>query len=64
MLARHLDGLMMLLVGVWIACVGFGWLPLASEGKPPFVATFKRHARWMGPLLVLIAVTLMLAGQA
>ena len=64
MLARHFDGIAMLLVGIWIACVGFGWLPLPTEGKPPFVALFKRNARWMGPMLVLIASALMFAGQA
>jgi hypothetical protein len=63
-LTRHVDGLVMLAVGLWALCVGFGWLPLGKQDAPPQVVAFKRHARWMGPLLVLIASALMLAGQA
>jgi hypothetical protein len=64
MLARHVDGLLMLAVALWTSSVGFGWLPLDPQGKSPSVAKFKRHAPWMGPLLAFITILLMLAGQA
>ncbi|NEJ69291.1 hypothetical protein GR197_01855 [Rhizobium phaseoli] len=51
----YIDEIIMFCAGLWMALVGFGYLPLPGySAKPPLVLHFK----WMGPLLLVIAIVL------
>jgi hypothetical protein len=55
MIAAYIDEIIMFCAGLWMALVGFGYLPLPGySAKPPLVRYFK----WMGPLLLVIAIVL------
>ncbi|CUX41897.1 hypothetical protein [Agrobacterium deltaense] len=56
MIAAYIDELIMFCAGLWMTCVGFGYLPLSKNmvSQPPVV----RHFRWMGSLLIVIAAVL------
>ncbi len=43
-------------LSLWMASVGFGYLPFPGNpaNRPPVV----RHFKWMGPLLLAIAIVL------
>lgn len=60
MIATYIDEFMMFSAGLWMTCVGFGYLPLSinTAAEPPVV----RHFRSMGPLLLVIAAVLAVAG--
>lgn len=64
MLAKHIDSLVMLAVGLWTTAAGFRIVALDGEGRSAYIRWFKRNARWMGPALVVIALVLLVAGQA
>lgn len=59
MIAAYIDEFIMFCAGLWMTCVGFGYLPLSKNraSQPPVV----RHFRWMGPLLIVIAAVLAVA---
>jgi hypothetical protein len=63
-IARHIDSLTMLGVGLWTTAVGFRVVALDPEDRSAYVRWFKRNARWMGPALVVIALVLLVTGQA
>jgi hypothetical protein len=69
MIADYFDEFIMLCVGLWTAGVGFGFLPFPgrTEAKPGQQAWWVHvvpHFRWMGPLLMAIAVVLAVASPA
>jgi hypothetical protein len=55
-IATYIDEFIMLCAGLWMTFVGFGYLSLSRNlaRKSPVV----RHFKWMGPLLLLIAIIL------
>ncbi len=55
MIAAYIDEFIMFCAGLWMTAVGFGHLPLSKNPTQPPVV---RHFRWMGPLLLAIAVIL------
>ncbi len=63
MIAAYIDEFIMFCAGVWMTAVGFGYLPLSgnSAGQPPWVTTVAGHFKWMGPLLLAIAIALAVA---
>ena len=62
-IAQHIDGLIMLAVGVWATGVGYGKFAFKVNRNPRMGALFVRHSRWAGPLEMLIALTLIIAGH-
>ncbi|MEI5681836.1 hypothetical protein G6N74_25945 [Mesorhizobium sp. CGMCC 1.15528] len=60
MIANYIDQIIMFCAGIWITAVGFGYLPLPGNAttQPPWVSTIAGHFKWMGPLLLAIAVVL------
>ncbi len=59
MIATYIDEFIMFCAGLWMTFVGFGYLSLSRNParKLPVV----RHFRWMGPLLLVIAMILAVA---
>jgi hypothetical protein len=59
-MARYVDQLIMLLVGVYASGVGFGWFPSPAKGPKAadWNTRFGRYFKIIGPLLVLIALAL------
>ena len=49
----------MFFVGLWMTLVGFGYLSLSRNPahRPPVA----RHFKWMGPMLLMIALILAIA---
>lgn len=56
MIAAYIDEIIMFFAGLWMTLVGFGYLRLSKNpmSQPPVV----RHFKWMGPLLLVIALVL------
>ncbi|KJF67674.1 hypothetical protein [Rhizobium nepotum] len=56
MIAAYIDEIIMFFAGLWMTLVGFGYLRLSKNqaNQPPVV----RHFKWMGPLLLVIALVL------
>lgn len=63
MIAAYIDEFIMFCVGLWMTAVGFGYLPLSGNpaSQPPWVLTVAGHFKWMGPLLLAIAIALAVA---
>ncbi|WP_448116861.1 hypothetical protein [Mesorhizobium amorphae] len=64
MIADYIDQFIMFCAGLWMSCVGFGLLAFpiqANSGRPGWLEHLVRHFRWMGPLLVVIAIVLAVA---
>jgi hypothetical protein len=67
MVAAYIDEFIMICVGIWMSGVGYGFLQMPSQpqaGPQPWWAQIPRHFKWMGPLLVVIAVVLAVAEPA
>lgn len=60
MIADNIDQIIMFCAGVWMTAVGFGYLHLPGNATthPTWVTTVARHFKWMGPLLMAIAIVL------
>ncbi len=60
MIAEYIDEIIMLAVGAWMTLLGFGIIAAPTGNKPaqPWLQTMIVHFRWMGPLLVVIALAL------
>lgn len=54
-IATYIDEFIMLCAGLWMTFVGFGYLSLS---RSPAHKSPVRHFKWMGPLLLLIAIIL------
>ncbi|MDF2621306.1 MAG: hypothetical protein K0S00_3965 [Xanthobacteraceae bacterium] len=63
MIAAYIDELIMAFAGLWMTSVGFGYLPLpgGAASQPGWVTTVAGHFKWMGPLLLVIAIALAIA---
>jgi len=60
MLAAYIDEIIMFCAGLWMTAVGLGFLPLPGDvtKQPDWLLTIVGHFKWMGPLLLVIAVAL------
>jgi hypothetical protein len=59
MIGTYIDEFIMFCAGLWMTCVGFGYLSFSRNQahKLPLV----RHFMWMGPLLLVITIVLAVA---
>jgi hypothetical protein len=67
-IAAYIDEFIMVCVGVWMSGVGFGFLQSPFQPPPvgpqPWWMTLVSHFKWMGPLLIAIAIVLAVAEPA
>lgn len=56
---QYIDQIIMFAAGIWMSAVGFGHFSFSSDQE--WFNRLVRHFKWMGPLLVLIAVALAFA---
>ena len=64
MIADYIDQFIMFCAGLWMSAVGFGLLAFpiqANPGQPTWLEHLVKHFKWMGPLLVVIAIVLAVA---
>jgi hypothetical protein len=63
MIAAYIDEFIMFCAGLWMTAVGLGYLPLPGNASslPPWVRVIIGHFKWMGPLLLVIALVLAVA---
>ena len=67
MIAAYIDEFIMLCAGLWMTAVGFGYLPspTSTQGNQnAWLASLVAHFKWMGPLLIAIAIILAIASAA
>ena len=67
MIANYIDEFIMFCVGLWMTGVGFGLLQSpfrAQPGQQPWWLQVAKHFKWMGPLLILIAIVLAFAAPS
>jgi hypothetical protein len=66
-IADYIDEFIMFCVGLWMTGVGFGLLQSpfqAQPGQQPWWLQVAKHFKWMGPLLILIAIVLAFAAPS
>jgi hypothetical protein len=66
-IANYIDEFIMFCVGLWMTGVGFGLLQSpfhAQPGQQPWWLQVAKHFKWMGPLLILIAIVLAFAAPS
>jgi hypothetical protein len=65
MLAAYIDEIIMFCAGLWMTAVGLGFLSLPGNAamQPDWVPKVVAHFKWMGPLLLVIAVVLAIASK-
>ncbi|MGK6316311.1 hypothetical protein [Neorhizobium sp. DT-125] len=56
----YIDQMIMFCAGLWMAAVGFGYVRFNTT-QVPWLAKLTGHFRWMGPLLIVIAIILVFA---
>ncbi|AJD46339.1 hypothetical protein C9413_17425 [Rhizobium sp. SEMIA 4085] len=56
MIAAYIDEFIMFCAGLWMTAVGFEYLPLSKNPRNRLPVV--RHFKWMGPLLLAIAIIL------
>lgn len=63
MIAAYVDEIIMFCAGLWMTVVGLGFLPLPGDAarQPDWVPRVVSHFKWMGPLLLVIAIVLAVA---
>lgn len=65
MVAAYIDEIIMAVVAVWMTGVGFGWFASPFHPRPGqqqgWWTNIDKHFRWMGPLLLAIAIVLAFA---
>lgn len=59
MVADYIDEFIMFCAGLWMTSVGFGYVTLSRN--PANQVPLARHFKWMGPLLLVIAIVLAFA---
>lgn len=67
MIGDYIDEFIMFCVGLWMTGVGFKFLQLPTRtqaGQQAWWAHILNHFRWMGPLLLIIAVVLAVAAPS
>lgn len=55
----YIDQVIMFCAGLWMTAAGFGYVQ--TNTRIPWVTKLTGHFRWMGPLLIVIAVILVFA---
>jgi len=63
-IAAYIDEFIMLCAGAWMTAVGFGYVDLPTPANHPWLGNLVRQFKWMGPLLMLIAVVLGVAAPS
>ncbi|MDK1493139.1 hypothetical protein QN219_24355 [Sinorhizobium sp. 7-81] len=58
----YIDQIIMVCAGFWMTAAGFGYVQ--TNTQVPWLAQLTRHFRWMGPLLIVIAIVLVFASPA
>ncbi|RWK36731.1 hypothetical protein [Mesorhizobium sp.] len=64
MIAAYIDEFIMFCVGLWMSAIGFGFLQTPNQpqaGQRAWLARLPSHFKWMGPLLLIIAIVLAIA---
>lgn len=64
MISAYIDSIIMLLAGVYVAAVGFGWLPSPSKdlvSGQQWLSRYGKLFKIIGPLLIIIALSLIAA---
>jgi hypothetical protein len=56
MIAAYIDEFIMFCAGLWMTAVGLNYLSLSR--KPDYRPAVVRHFKWMGPLLLALAMIL------
>lgn len=67
MIAAYIDEFIMFCAGVWMTAVGFRYLSFPTPNqntKNAWLTNLVTHFRWMGPLLLIIAIVLAIASPA
>ncbi|RWP23992.1 hypothetical protein [Mesorhizobium sp.] len=67
MIAAYIDEFIMFCAGLWMSGVGYGFLHLPNQsqvGQQAWWAQIPRHFKWMGPLLLIIAIVLAVAAPS
>jgi hypothetical protein len=64
LIAAYIDEFIMLCAGAWMTAVGFGYIDLTTSPNQPWLANLVRQFKWMGLLLMLIAVILGIAAPS
>ena len=62
--AAYIDEFIMLCAGAWMTAVGFGYVDLPTPANQPWLGDLVRQFKWMGPLLILIAIVLGVAAPS
>lgn len=62
-LAAYIDKLFTLVAGIWVTVTGFREpkLPAEDGWRRTMIVKMTPHFRWMGPLLIIVALVQMLA---
>jgi hypothetical protein len=67
-IAAYIDEFIMICAGIWMSGVGFGFFQSPFQPPPvgphPWWMTVVPHFKWMGPLLIAIAIVLAVAEPA
>ena len=66
-IAAYIDEFIMICAGIWMSGVGSGYFQSPFQPRPgpqPWWMTVASHFKWMGPLLIVIAVVLAVAEPA
>lgn len=58
MIAAYIDEFIMFCAGAWMTAAGFGYVDLPTPANQPWLGNLVRQFKWMGPLLILIALIL------
>ena len=67
MLANYIDEIIMFWVGVWATATGFGYLQMPGKdplARPQWQARFGTVLKWIGPVLIVIALVLAVSKNA
>lgn len=57
MLAAYIE-IIMACAAVWMTAVGFGYIAFPVPPQQAWLDNLVKHFKWMGPLLMLIAIVL------
>ncbi|MGN8024159.1 hypothetical protein ACTJJ7_25960 [Phyllobacterium sp. 22229] len=67
MIANYIDEFIMFCAGLWMTAVGYGYLPFQTSNQGNQITWLVRlvaQFKWMGPLLIAIAVILAIVSPA
>ncbi|MEI8697508.1 MAG: hypothetical protein E5Y88_13870 [Mesorhizobium sp.] len=67
MIAAYIDEFIMFCAGLGMSGVGYGFFQLPNQpqtGQQTWLARLPSHFKWMGPLLLIIAIVLAVASPS